>query len=146
MEATQSELVRVSSVLYSRLSGGPLAVYEAPAPRTIPDPTDPTGVREIPVERPFIAYDLTPQSDVQSKQSVVWSRFEAVVRVVGLGSLMPLDEHLRYVDQAMGGGAGISEGGVGARRTGTFSLPVYFEEGGDQPVREAGFRYQVKVS
>lgn len=146
MEATQSELVRVSATLYSRLSGGPLAVYEAPAPRTIPDPTDSTGAREIPVERPFIAYDLTPQSDLQSKQSVVWSRFEAVVRVVGLGSLMPLDEHLRYVDQTMGGGAGISEGGVSARRTATFSLPPYMLEGDEQVIREVGFRYQVRVS
>lgn len=145
MEATQSELIRVSQLIFSRLSGGPLSVYEAPAPRTIPDPTDPTGVREIPVERPFIAYDLTPQTDVQSKQSVVWSRFEAVVRVVGLGSLMPLDEHLRYVHQAIGGGAGISQGGVSVRRTGTFSLPPYMLEGDEQVIREVGFRYQVKV-
>lgn len=130
-----SELLAARTYLYGKLSAA-LAI-----------PAFPLGEVSAGQAMPYATYDLTPEPDTASKTRTEQAAMEAVVRVVGQGSLVPLEAHQAAIETALNFRSGKVKGfRVESRRTATFALPVYFREGSNVPVREVGGRFELTLT
>lgn len=130
-----SELLIARQYLYSRLSSHlECEVY-------------PLGEVEAGAVMPYATFDITPEPDRMSKTATEQSNMEAVCRVVGEGSLGPLEAHLAAIGKALDFGAGeVGEFQVLSRRIAPWHLPTYFREGSNVPQRELGFRFRLVLT
>ncbi len=130
-----SELLAVRAFLYSRLS------------EVLSIPVYPLGEVSASSAMPYVVYDATPEPDEASKTATERASFEAVARVVGEGSLGPLAGHLEAIEEALHIQAGEARGfSVVSRRIAPFSLPTFYREGSNVPVREMGMRARLTLT
>ncbi len=130
-----SELIAARSYLYARLSGA-LSI-----------PVFPLGEVSASAAMPYVVYDVSAEPDRQSKTRTERALLEAVARVVGQGPLAPLAVHVEAIGEALDMRAGEARGFyVASRRIAPFTLPVYYLEGGNVPVRELGIRVRLALT
>ncbi len=130
-----SELIAARSYLSARLSAA-LSI-----------PVYPLGEVSASAAMPYVVYDVSPEPDAQSKTRTERASMEAVARVVGKGPLLPLAAHVAAIGEALDMRAGEARGFyVSSRRIAPFSLPVYYLEGGNVPIREMGIRARLALT
>ena len=128
-----SDYHAAKSYLYARLDAAlNVEVYEQPAPSS--------------ATHPLVTYSIEPETHSRYKGGTARTSFESVVRVVGKGATGPLETHLDAIQSALEMKRGTARGlRLESERIGMMTPLTHFSEGSNEPTRELGYRFTIRV-